>query len=392
MKGNGRSQVVGPLVVVSVIAVACSSGLPSETDSEGAAGSLLLDGSSGNAGTGGSAGSLPDASTGGSAGKAGSAGEDGGSGQSGTGGVDASAGTAGAAGIDASAGTAGEAGIDAGAGQDADGSDAVSEDGAVCTVGQKQCNGQVPQTCDANGQWESGAPCSGVTPICSAGACVCPGTGGPSMVAMPQGYCIDSTEVTYAQYHDWQSTAPATGLMPSYCTSWKSSYNAGSGSGSHHPVGDVDWCDAYAYCQGVGKRLCGKIGGGSNLFADLADAGLSQWFNACSSGGTYAYPYGNTYEPQTCNGADHSAAVSTVGSLAGCDSSVLGYTGVYDLSGNVFEWEDSCTGATGMSDGCRIRGGSFVNAGGTYLTCALDVGGANRYGTSYNIGFRCCAP
>jgi hypothetical protein len=36
----------------------------------------------------------------------------------------------------------------------------------------------------------------------------------------------------------------------------------GAGSGNF-PITNVDWCDAYAYCAGIGKRLCGKIGGGT---------------------------------------------------------------------------------------------------------------------------------
>ena len=37
---------------------------------------------------------------------------------------------------------------------------------------------------------------------------LCPGTGGPAMVKLPEGYCIDSTEVTRAQYAAWLATNP----------------------------------------------------------------------------------------------------------------------------------------------------------------------------------------
>jgi formylglycine-generating enzyme required for sulfatase activity len=212
------------------------------------------------------------------------------------------------------------------------------------------------------------------------------------MVGMPQGYCIDSTEVTASQYSAWLATTPSTTLMPSYCaTSWKPSYRPGSGTGNY-PVANVDWCDAYAYCKGVGKRLCGKIGGGANAFNDYANAGLSQWFGACSSGGLDTYPYGNTYGAQTCNGKDHGVgATVAVGSMTGCGSSVSGYTGVYDLSGNVYEWEDSCDGNTGQLDYCRLGGGSFGDSDvGLSLACG-SLGISPRYYWNPQTGIRCCA-
>lgn len=157
----------------------------------------------------------------------------------------------------------------------------------------------------------------------------------------------------------------------------------------------MDWCDAYAYCVGVGKRLCGKIGGGANAHADYANASTSQWYNACVSGSAgYTYPYGNTYSAKTCNGYDYWGSgkytTTPVGSFAGCQApGATAYTGVYDLSGNVLEWEDSCDSIEQTAN-CRLRGGSF-NGRSNELVCGFDINGY-RNDAGVTFGFRCCAP
>ena len=232
----------------------------------------------------------------------------------------------------------------------------------------------------------------------------CPGTGGPSMVKLPQGYCIDSTEVTRSQYAAWLSTISANAINTQDSTncSWNTTFTPdatcmassdvcqGTACGNH-PQACVDWCDAYVYCKGVGKRLCGAIAGGQVAFASYADSTTSQWYSACSSAGTFAYPYGNTRSTTICNGPDYWAANATltttsVGSLTGCQAPSP-YDGVYDLSGNVDEWEDSCDG-TGRTSLCRIRGGAFAMSG---LACG-DQAEATRGLASGVVGFRCCAP
>ncbi len=217
------------------------------------------------------------------------------------------------------------------------------------------------------------------------------------MVGLPLGYCIDSTEVTRSQYLAWVNASPSTANQPSGC-SWNTSFapnisvaqEIAWGLALQDPVTNVNWCDAYSYCVGLGKRLCGKIGGGPNGFNDYANAALSEWYAACTSNGTYGYPYGNTYNPTACNTADAgNGGIVTVGTMTGCHSDAAGYAGVYDLSGNVWEWEDSCSDATGGTDYCRFRGGSFDY--GSADTCSAVTNNYRNYSDGA-VGFRCCAP
>ena len=226
---------------------------------------------------------------------------------------------------------------------------------------------------------------------------------GPKSVAGNADYKIDSTEVTKGQYDAWLATNPqlpgTTDANCGYVTSYAEQGTEGVYAGpdaDHHPVVYVDWCDAYAYCSGVGKRLCGAIGGGSVDYSSgyYADVTQSQWYRACTSGGHYDYPYGIIYLPSTCDGydywSDNSSTMQTVavGSLASCVTSTSGYTGVYDLSGNVGEWEDSCDG-TGRAVSCSVRGGYFGNYS-LVLSCGFDYNRTRDFAYNF-VGFRCCS-
>ena len=276
----------------------------------------------------------------------------------------------------------------------------------ACSPSKTQCDpagSNGVQTCDSGGQWGLPVTCPATTPLCNAGTCIaCPGAGGPTLVGLDSNYCIDSTEVTQGQYQAWLETTTDWTISHqiSACaennTLTPSSGWPPTSSTLNYPVVNVNWCDAYAYCAGVGKRLCGKIGGGSvGYYADWFDATKSQWYSACTSNGTYSstgYPYGDTYEPSYCNGGDaNEGGTVAVGTMPECQSTVVGYTGVYDLSGNVWEWEDSCDGNTSKSDNCHIRGGAFnYGEGGACCGC-YDSSYPRIAGNSF-IGFRCCAP
>lgn len=222
------------------------------------------------------------------------------------------------------------------------------------------------------------------------------------MARLPEGYCIDRTEVTRAEYAAWlQSGAPTPVNGQVVDCSWKTSfapdpecmasrYVYQGPDADRHPAVCVDWCGAFAYCRGVGKRLCGRIGGGASRFEDHDDARVSQWYSACVSGSAgYDYPYGDAYQSLACNGAARDLDTTVpVASLPDCQSPLPGYEGVYDLSGNVWEWEDACR-SVGNEIHCRVRGGSY-QSNQDVLRC--DTGGYWYAAAGPRIGLRCCFP
>ena len=236
------------------------------------------------------------------------------------------------------------------------------------------------------------------------------GPGGPCakakamvMVKLPEGYSIDSTEVTRCQYQGWLDTKPSTAGQDPWCA-WNDDFAPPSTDKpvllwpptvetADFPVGAVDWCDAFAFCKAMGKRLCGRIGGGPLAWDDAHDPSKGEWMNACSAGGKYTFAYGNEYDNGTkCNDADGPADPELLvasGSLVGCQSPDPQYAGVFDMAGNVWEWEDSCEGADGGLDRCSRRGGSVASVEST-TPCGFnshfprgDIDGAG--------GFRCCS-
>jgi formylglycine-generating enzyme len=219
-------------------------------------------------------------------------------------------------------------------------------------------------------------------------------------------YRIDVSEVTRGQYETWVRARPALPIQTDPNCGWKSSGNYDIDSYcldsshvcatncGHHPVVCVDWCDAREYCVSVGKRLCGKIGGGSiTSSVEMRDATKSQWYRACSSAGVNIYTYGNEVSYTNCNGSEYWAATPygsmtvEVGTLPQCHSNVDGYQVAYDLSGNVSEWQDD------ELPFFYRRGGSFHNWS-EDLRCDVEAYvyfvESDPY-VSEDVGFRCCS-
>lgn len=276
-----------------------------------------------------------------------------------------------------------------------------TESDVDCSGGCTLCG--IGYKCTNNGDCASNT-CQGGICVCPQGMTIVPIAGGNSTK-----YCIDSVEVTYAQYTKFYNASPNFGNQPAYCL-WNQSYTPTGNwpfppNHANYPVTDVDWCDADAYCRYSGKHLCGKIGGGANLPADHADKTKSEWFNACTAQGINSYPYGNVPQSVACRGVDMlmagkpagtcNVAGSCLGTLSEDDPLLAscqgGEPGLYQMSGDVAEWENSCDGSVDQNDNCLIRGGSHCDTVSS-LACSSGAVGVSR-SRNYkgcDVGFRCC--
>jgi formylglycine-generating enzyme required for sulfatase activity len=233
----------------------------------------------------------------------------------------------------------------------------------------------------------------GARPDADAALLACPGDAGPTMVKV-DAYCIDSTEITLAQYQTFlgATTDGDPRLQPAACASNATFVPTCAWppfGDTSLPVRCVDWCDAYAYCAWAGKRLCGATGGGVLPFDQATSSVTSQWYRACTHAGTREFPYGDAGGGD-CNDESHAGgAVLAAGSLATCEG---GYPGIFDMVGNVYEWTDSCESTTDPDAGCNAMGGAFTTTGVVKCSQTLIQPRLDPSTSTENLGFRCCAP
>jgi Sulfatase-modifying factor enzyme 1 len=254
------------------------------------------------------------------------------------------------------------------------------------------CGGSCPP-CHPGQKCGNGNDCAGNN--CQGNICQCP-TG--MVVAPIQGggiYCIDAIEVSYGLYQVFYDANPPTATQPSFCawnTTWTPANNwPQPAQNANDPVTNVNWCQAAAYCSYSGRRLCGKIGGGSIAQASFADFAQDQWYNACTAGGVNVYPYGSTYNPTACWGADFDPEGGPPESWTTLSSCIGGETGLLEMSGNVAEWEDACGASTGANDLCAVRGGSYLsNSAGLRCDSNGTIANRSRNFQGPDVGFRCC--
>jgi hypothetical protein len=302
----------------------------------------------------------------------------GGGGQSGDGG---SAGV-----VQSSAGSVASAGRSSAGAHSTGGGDRIGGSGSA-GVAEGGSSAAGASSAGAGGVLASECPCSAPTPTCVAGKCI---VRGPDMVNTTT-YYVDSTEVTSAQYARFLAeVSPKPNQQTAEC-SWNATFEPLFVQGQpkplpNQPVGNIDYCDAAAFCAWADKRLCGRIGGGSLAFDELADVNKSQWFAACAGPKGQAYPYGAAFKSKACNVSNGGkGSLAAVGAFADCEGY---YPGLVDMVGNAQEWTDTCDAHQGANDGCERIGGSYLDT--PSPTCSTS-GLAKRNLQAQGLGFRCCS-
>jgi len=222
-------------------------------------------------------------------------------------------------------------------------------------------------------------------------------------------FCVDSTEVTNADYAKFLAANLKADSQPSVC-SWNLSFlpapvdtkmtngpacpTFDPTNRSDRPVVCVDWCDADAYCRWAGKRLCGHPSGAA--INNPTDPHGNEWLIACSGDKSDStYPYGKDPTVGRCVDRRYPQPMPDVRPGKEATMCEGGVAGVFDMSGNAWEWTNDCdtlgsTSTVSNADTpCAPQGGSFSSD--VLMASCLDTAPFHRKDVAGDTGFRCCA-
>jgi formylglycine-generating enzyme required for sulfatase activity len=204
----------------------------------------------------------------------------------------------------------------------------------------------------------------------------------PRQITFDRGFWMARTEVTVGAYKKFAGeTATRLPEAPAFNAGW---------SKDDHPMVNVTWDDARAYCAWSGGRMPSEA-----EWEYAARGGHPDWFQ----------PWGN--EPAACapgapNGArfDDGAACRKAGTERVAAYGPNGF-GLHDIAGNAWEWcadewnsnySDAPSDGRAFEEGSTssrrvLRGGSWIN-GADYLRVSIRSRWYQNRGRDF-IGFRC---
>ena len=222
---------------------------------------------------------------------------------------------------------------------------------------------------------------------------------GPQHQVILDAFAIDRYEVTNAQFEKF---AAATGYRTTAerdgsgwvrrekdsawmweemkGATWRAPGGSGTSANPTHPVVQVSWPDASAYCTWAGGRLPTE----------------AEWEKAARGADGRRYPWGNDWDASRANARHALKGTAAVGNYP---SGASPY-GVHDMAGNVWEWTadwyapgyyalspDRNPKGPPTGDQRVLRGGSWINEH-FFLATSHRVEGKPGARAS-NLGFRC---
>jgi formylglycine-generating enzyme required for sulfatase activity len=203
---------------------------------------------------------------------------------------------------------------------------------------------------------------------------------GPEHKMNVNSFYIDKYEVTNLQYLEslkYTKRKPPGHFVNSQVPPGK----------ADHPVVFVSWYDAKAYCEWAGKRLPSDI----------------EWEKAARGTDGRTYPWGNEFDIRFVNSPVRWVELNLLGDTTpvGAFDSGKSVYGLYDMSGNVWEWTSSkYEPYPGNTRNSELYGGNYRTLkGGSWWDCSFYQCGISApvYNRSFfhpktkndSFGFRC---
>ena len=188
---------------------------------------------------------------------------------------------------------------------------------------------------------------------------------------------IDQTEVTNSMYA--MCVADGNCLPPASTSSYTRDNYYANPDFDNYPVIYVNWNQADTYCKWARRKLPTE----------------AEWEKAARGLGALSYPWG---EGVDCNNANYKTSCIGDTTKVGNYPDSASVYGVFDLSGNVWEWTSSLfkpypyvfvDGREGMdsAENRVIRGGAWDDW--WYSAISTYRSDYHPYSASINIGFRC---